>query len=263
MKVLPSDLKTFSFLVFFSLLIFLFDILGFLNFPKTLAQSITVPIQYGLYQGGKTIGNQFEFIVNARTAVKENKALKTQMGELLVENANLKKDMENDQILLSTYNKLNPKTFDLNPARVIGIARFLTIDQGSNNGIVLGQVVVFKDNFVGTVKLVTPKMSQVLLSEDPDSKIAVFSQNDEGRARGILLGQFGSKLLMDKILHEENIKVGDLVYSDGTEGKIPKGLLMGKVTKVLEKSNEIFKQAEVEPIFETQNLDVVFIIKET
>ncbi|MDP2672341.1 MAG: rod shape-determining protein MreC [Nanoarchaeota archaeon] len=241
----------------------MFDILGFLNFPKTVIQTFTVPIQYGLYQGGKTIGNQFEFIVNARTAVKENKALKIQMGELLVENSNLKKDMENDQILLSTYNKLNPKTFDLAPARVIGISRFLTIDQGSNNGIALGQVVVFKDNFVGTVRLVSPKSSQVLLSEDPDSKIAVFSQNDEGRARGILLGQFGSKLLMDKILHEENIKVGDLVYSDGTEGKIPKGLLMGKVTKVLEKPNEIFKQAEVEPIFESQNLDVVFTIKET
>ena len=75
-KVLPSDLKTFSFLVFFSLLIFLFDILGFLNFPKTVIQTFTVPIQYGLYQGGKVIGNQFEFISNARTAVKENKALK-------------------------------------------------------------------------------------------------------------------------------------------------------------------------------------------
>jgi len=260
-KVLPSDLKTFSFLVFFSLLIFLFDILGFLNFPKTVIQTFTVPIQYGLYQGGKVIGNQFEFISNARTAVKENKALKIQMGELLVENARLKKDMENNNIILNTYNKLNPKTFDLTPVRVIGISRFLTIDKGSNDGVNLGQVIVFKDNFIGTIKLISPKSSQVLLAEDPDSKIAVFSQNDEGRARGILLGQFGSKLLMDKILHEENIKVGDLVYTDGTEGKIPKGLLVGKVTKVLDKPNEVFKQAEIEPIFESQNLDIVFLIK--
>lgn len=261
-KVITADLKTFSFLVFFSLLIFLFDILSFLNFPKTLAQSLTIPIQYGLYQGGKTIGNQFGFIISARTSSKENKALKTQMANLLVENSKLRKDAENDDILLNTYNRLNPKTFNLLPSRILGISRYLTIDQGSNNGISVGQVVVYKDNFVGQIKLVSPKTSQILLSEDPDSKIAVFSQNDEGRAKGILFGVFGSKLLMDKILHEENIKVGDLVYSDGTEGKIPRGLLMGKVTKILEKQNEIFKQAEVEPIFESQNLDIVFIIKE-
>lgn len=261
MKTISSDLKTLSFLVFFSLLIFLFDILGFLNFPKIVIQTVTVPIQYGLYQGGKAIGNQFEFIFKARIAVKENKALKIQMGELLAENANLKKEMETNEVLLNTYNRLNPKTFDLLPSRILGISRYLTIDQGSNNGISVGQVVVFKDSFIGQIKLVTPKSSQVLLSKDPDSKIAVFSQNNEGKARGILLGKFGSKLLMDKILHEENIKIGDIVYSDGTEEKIPKGLLMGKVTKILEKPNEIFKQAEVEPIFESQDLDIVFIIK--
>lgn len=262
MKIITSYFKTYLILSFFSLLIFLFDILGFLNFPKTAIQTLTVPIQYGFYQGSKAIGNQFEFIINARTAVKENKALKVQMADILIENARLRKDKNENEIILSSYNKLNPQTFDLLPARIIGISRFLTIDKGSNDGIILGQVVVFKDYFVGIIKLVSPKSSQILLSEDPDSKIAVFSQNDEGRARGILLGQFGSKLLMDKILHEENIKVGDLVYSDGTEGKIPKGLLVGKVTKVLEKTNEVFKQAEVEPIYENQNLDIIFVIRD-
>ncbi|MDO8570739.1 MAG: rod shape-determining protein MreC [Candidatus Daviesbacteria bacterium] len=261
MKDVTSDLKTYFILSFFALLIFLFDILGFLNFPKTILQTLTVPIQYGLYQGVTDVGKQFSFLLDARTSAKENKALKIQMGELLVENSKLKQEKENNDILLNTYNKLNPQTFDLQPSRIIGISRFLTIDKGTNDGIILGQVVVYKDSFIGQIKLVSPKSSQVLLSEDPDSKIAVFSQNDEGRARGILLGQFGSKLLMDKILHEENIKVGDSIYSDGTEGKIPKGLLLGKVTKVLEKPNEIFKQAEVEPIFESQNLDVVFIIR--
>lgn len=262
MKIVTSYFKTYLFLSFFSLLIFLFDILGFLNFPKTATQTLTVPIQYGFYQGAKVIENQFGFIINARTAAKENKALKIQMADMLVENDKLKREKEENETLLSSYNKLNPKTFNLIPARIVGISRFLTIDKGSNEGIFLGQVVVFKDSFIGTIKLVSPKSAQVLLSEDPDSKIAVFSQNDEGRARGILLGQFGSKLLMDKILHEENIKVGDLVYSDGTEGKIPKGLIVGKVTKILEKPNEIFKQAEIEPIYESKNLDVILVIKD-
>lgn len=262
MKIVTSNFKAYLFLSFFSLLIFLFDILGFLNFPKTVIQTLTVPIQYGFYQGNKVVGNQFSFIINARTAVKENKALKIQMADILIENARLKKEKEENEILLSTYNKLNPKTYDLTPTRVIGISRFLTIDKGSNEKIKIGQIIVFKDSFIGTVKLVFPKSSQVLLSEDPDSKIAVFSQNNEGRARGILFGQFGSKLLMDKILHEENIKVGDLVYSDGTEGKIPKGLIVGKVTKILEKSNEIFKQAEVESIYDNQNLDIVFALED-
>lgn len=244
-----------------SLMIFIFDNFGFLNYPKQLLQNLTVPIQFGLYKNSKNIGNQLNFVIEARKASLENLALKKQMAQVLAENATLQKKLLENETLVDQYNKLNPQTFDLLPARVLGSERYLIIDKGSSDGVLENQAVVYEDNYLGKIKNVTPKTSQVILVTDPESKIAVFSQNSEGRARGILQGQFGSELLMDKILHEEKINVGDLVYSEGTEGNLPKGLVMGKVTQVLERSNEIFKQAKVEPIFKVIDLDLVFIIR--
>lgn len=261
MRILLNDFKLASTLLLLSLFVTIFDYLGVLGTPKKLLQYITVPIQYGFYQSGTAIGRQFEFIVLVRRAAQENKALRLQMGDILTENAFLRKQISENRIFVDQQNSLNPSTYDLLPAHVIGSDRFLTLDKGTDQGVVFGQVVAFKDNYIGQVKEVNPRSSQVLLSTDPDSKLAVFSQNDGGKAKGILEGQFGSELLMDKILHEEKVEVGDLVYSEGTEGKLPRGLIMGKVAQVLDRQNEVFKQAKVEPVYQVADLDMVFIIK--
>lgn len=261
MRNVFPNLKLFLILTLLSLLLILLDNLNFFNWPKSALQTLTVPLQYGLYQGGKSLGKQVELIFLLRKAAQENKALKRQLAQILLENANLKRELKETQELVDQYNKLNPKTYDLLPARPIGLGRYLTLDRGSNEGIILGGAVIFKDSYLGQIKNISPKSSQVLLLTDPDSKIAVFSQGEEGRAKGILLGQFGSEILMDKILHQEKIEIGDLVYSEGTEGKLPKGLILGKVIKVYGRENEVFKQAKVEPIFRLEDLDVVFVVR--
>lgn len=261
MKTLQEDLKIFLTLIFVSLLLFLFDNLGLLKFPKSFLQIFTTPVQFGIYQTGQTVRKQYKFIGMSRFAALENKALKVQLGEVLVENAGLKTQLKEAESINESFSKLSPKTYDLLPARLIGSDRYMIIDKGSLDGVSVGQAVVFRDTYIGQIKEVSPKTSQVLLVTDPDSKIAVFSQNSSGRAKGILQGQFGSKLLMDKILHQEIVETGDLVYSEGTEGRLPRGLIMGKIVEVLERQNEIFKQAKIEPVFNIIDLDLVFVIK--
>lgn len=243
------------------MLLILFDSLSVLNLPKSLFQNLTVPIQYGLYQSSRTLGKQFEFIVLMRKAALENNALKGQLSELLSENATLRRKLAETETLVDQYDKLNPQTFDQLPARPLGLGRFLIIDKGADDGVRVDQVVVYQDSYLGKVQQVSPKISEVLLIKDPSSKIAVFSQNSEGRAKGILSGQFGSQLLMDKILHQENIQVGDLVYSEGAEGKFPKGLIMGRVTEVIDRQNQVFKAAKVEPVFDAGSVNLVFVIR--
>lgn len=261
MKGLLVDSRIFFTLIFFSLLILLLDSLGLLYFPKYLSQQLVVPIQYGVYQTGISLARQFEFVIIIRRAARENKALRGQLAELLVENASLRKVLEENQIFQDQNLSLKIDTYNLLPAKVIGNSRYLSINKGISDGVEVGQAVVLKDNYIGQVKKVTPKTAEVVLSSDPDSKIAVYSQGGLGRARGILQGQFGSEALMDKILHQETIGVGDLVYSEGTEGKLPKGLILGKVSEVYARENEIFKQAKVEPLIEVLDLNLVFVIR--
>lgn len=239
-----------------------FDKLGLLNLPKGFLQRISLPVQYGFYKTGTRLSKQLEFIFMARHASQENLALRTQLGELISENAALRKKLTETESLVDQQNSLNPKTYNLLPARPIGLGRYLSLDRGSDDGVGLNQVVVFKDNYLGSIKNITPKISQVQLMLDPDSKIAVFSQGRSGKAKGVLQGQFGQQTLVDKILHAENIAEGDLVYSEGTEGLLPRGLVMGRVTLVMERQNEVFKQAIVKPVFDISDLELAFIIKD-
>ncbi len=260
-KVIPN-LKIFLTLAFLSLLIFILDIFNLINLPKQAAFYITNPISFGIYNTNRSIGKQFYFIFAARFASQENKALKEQVGQLLSENANLRKKLAETEAMLSQEKHLDPDTYNLLPARPIGLGRYLKIDKGSSSGVKVGQAVIFEDNFLGKIKAVSPSASNVQLLSDPDSKVSAFSQNKEGRGKGVLTGKFGSEMLMDKILHEEKVSNGDLVYSEGLEEFLPRGLILGRVTQVLEREMEVFKQAKVEPIFDIRDLELVFVMKE-
>lgn len=260
-KVIPN-FKIFLLLIFFSVSIFTLDINNTLNLPKQLAFYVTNPISFGIYNTYRNIGKQFYFVFLARKAGQENKALKEQVGKLITENADLRKKLAETENLLSQEKHLDPKTFNLLPVRPIGLGTNLKIDKGSDAGIKVGQAVVFEDNFVGKIIAVSPASSNIQLLIDPSSKVAAFSQNKDGKAKGVLIGQFGTEILMDKILHEEKISVGDLVYSEGLEGFLPRGLILGRISQVLERENEMFKQAKVAPIFDIRDLDLVFVILE-
>lgn len=260
-KIFPN-VKIFFLLIFLSLILFTLDIFNLLNFPKQIVSYITNPISFGIYNTNRNIGKQFYFIFQARFAAQENKALKEQVGQLLSENANLRKNIAEVEAELTQEKHLDPNTYNLLPARLIGLSRYLKIDKGATDGVKVGQAVVFEDNFIGKIVSVSPGASNVELLTDPDSKVAAFSQDKEGRAKGVLVGQFGTEILMDKILHEETIAVGNLVYSEGLEGFLPRGLILGKVTGVLERENEVFKQAKVSPIFDIRDLELVFVILE-
>ncbi len=260
-RVIPN-LKLLLILILLSIVIFILDILHLLTIPKQMVFYITNPISFGIYNTNKNIGRQFYFVFQARFAAQENKALKEQIGQLLSENASLRKKLAENLSLLSQERYLDPLTYNLVSAHPIGMGRFLKIDKGLSDGLVLGQAVVFNDNYIGKIVQISEKSAYILLTSDPDSKVAAFSQGIEGKAKGVLLGQFGNDILMDKILHEEKIKVGDLVYSEGTEGFLPRGLILGKVAQVMERENEVFKQAKIQLNFDIRDLELVFVIKE-
>ncbi|TSC88255.1 MAG: Uncharacterized protein G01um10147_160 [Microgenomates group bacterium Gr01-1014_7] len=260
-KAIPN-LRIFLLLAFLSLIIFLFDSFNLLAIPKKAAFYITNPISFGLYQTKINFTRQFNFIYTLRFASQENKALKEQIGQLLSENARLRKDLAETRALVSQTTHLDPSTYNLIPARPVGAGRYLKIDKGLIDGVKLGEAVVFNDNYIGKIIQISEKAANVELLSDPDSKVAAFSQGLEGKAKGVLTGQFGSEILMDKILHGEKVAEGDLVYSEGTEGFLPRGLILGRVAGVLERQTQVFKQAKVKPVFDIRDLELVFVIQD-
>ncbi len=252
--------RTFLISFLISLSLFGADFGGVLNYPKSIVSTVTVPVQFGLYKTSQAFFKQFEFIFLARRAVQEKTALTEQLATVLSENADLKRKLAETQGFLVEQQALDPLTYKTVPARPLSLTRYLTIDRGQTDGILINQPVVYKDVYLGQIRDLSAKTARVLLSTDPDSKIEVFASNQQGKARGILVGQYGSDMLMDKILHQEPIAVGDLIYSEGTENLLPRGLILGQVSSVLDRQNEVFKQAVIKPIFDVSSLDIVFVI---
>lgn len=260
LSALLLDVRLLFSLTALSIFLIFADNFGYLNFIKSPVGQITIPIQYGLYKTSNSVLRQFEFIILAGRASSENKLLKDQVAQILSENSRLRRELAEAQGFLAQQKTFSPHTFNLVPSRPIGISRFLIIDKGGDDGINLNQSVIYKDNYIGKIKEVSPKKSLVLLSSDPDSRISAFVSNPEGKARGVLTGQFGSEMLLDKILHQESVRVNDLVYTQGTEVEIPRGLILGQVASVDLRDNEVFKQAKVRGVFEVSDLDIVFVI---
>lgn len=260
MQSILADFRLFTILVIIAILLICFDGLNVFSLPKSLVQYITSPLQYGIYHGGLGLKTQFEFVYMARKASQENVALRQQMGGLLTENATLRKDLTEKNAMLVQGDTLNPTNYHLIPARTLGLTRYLLIDRGSDDGIKVDQPVIYKDAYIGQIREVSQKKSTVILLSDPDSKIASFVSSQDGKAKGLLIGQYGSEILLDKVLHSEPMAVNDLIYSDGTEGILPRGLVLGQVQEIIQKDNDVFKQAKVKSIFNVADLDVVFVI---
>jgi rod shape-determining protein MreC len=261
MRTVPF-LQLFIYLLLISIIIFGFDTINILKFPKLAVSFITTPIQFGVYRTSQIIDNQFYFVVASRFAAQENRAKDEQIGQLISENANLVRKLEETQNMLLQQQSLDPRTYNLIPARPVGRERYLRIDKGMSDGVAANQTVIFKDNYIGKVIDVSEKSANVLLPIDPDSRLSVFSFGKEGKAKGILSGSFGSEMKIEKILHDEKIVEGDLVYSEGTEGNLPRGLILGRVTDVKDQETQLFKEATVKPIFDNKDLVLVFVIKE-
>lgn len=259
-KAFPH-LSLFLILIALSILFFIFDSTQVLNYPKRAGYFFTNPISFGLYNTKQRLSKQFFFIFASRSAAQEYKALQEQTAEILSENAQLKRRLAETEAQVIQQSHLDPRTYNLISARPLGLQnQELKIDRGSKDGIKIGQAIVFKDNYIGQIISVSESGSTVKLLQDPESKVAAFSLGKDGKGKGVLSGQFGLELLLDKILHEEPIAEGDLVYSEGTEGFLPRGLVLGRVTQVLTRENEVFKQAKVTPVFDIRDLDLVFAI---
>lgn len=260
LRQLFYDAKLFFSLLLLAILILILDNLGYLNPPKALVQTITIPIQYGLYKSSKVVTKQLEFAILARRASQENKALTEQLALVISENANLRRKLAETEGFLEQKKTLDPLEFNLVGARPIGKNRFLIIDKGVEDNIKKGQAVVYKDNYLGQIQEVSSKKSLVLLSSDPESKVSAFVNNKAGKGKGVLIGEYGSEMLLDKVLHNEPVEKDDLIYTEGTEDQIPRGLVLGRVAEVLERDNQVFKQAKIKPVFDIDNLDILFVV---
>jgi len=200
---------------------------------------------------------------------RENRELRTEIAELRTSNA-LMKNLE------SEVNRLNRalgfrehSPFNLLPAHVIARESIswwnsCTIDRGIANGVRVDMAVVTEAGLVGKIVTVAKDSAVVLLVSDEGLKVSVSIEGTQ--EQGIISGTRASSnytpdLRVGFISKTAEVKAGMQVFTSGTGGVFPSGVLVGTVKAFTIK--ELEGVATVEPAVDLTRIEDVFVITGT
>ena len=80
------------------------------------------------------------------------------------------------------------------------------------------------------------------------------------RMRGILEGKGGNLCYLRYIPKNADVQPDDLILASGLGGIYPRGMALGKVTKIDKKKAGIFQEIEVTPMVDFANLEEVLVV---
>lgn len=236
---------------------------------ENLAISAVKPLASFLYGSGSGIKHSYEENKQQKDILSKTDSLEKEVARLTVENAQFK-ELEQDNIKLrAQLNFLSANEYKNVLANVISQNlvfdikegdQDIVIDKGSKEGIKEGIGVVDENGvIIGKVAEVRDHLSKVCLTTNRNCKFAATIQN-QTRTMGITEGDLGLTIKMNYIPQSEKINNGDTVITSGLGGNISRGLVIGKVSQVNNRSNEIWQDVNIEPLFNLSTLTIVTVL---
>lgn len=258
--------KNYLYAIFFCLLVLLLNFTPLMPWVRSSFLTAILPFQYAFVGAGQSLSREIAFWRHLRTLERslvrveaENTGLKTNL-------ADLKEVQKENQVLRAQIKVKEPIGYSMTLAHVIsrgqlGTASLISIDIGEKEGVGVDNVVVLEGNLVGKVVEVYPQVSFVRLILDDSLHVAVLDQDSPQRSKGVLRGQYSTLLVMEKILQDEKVEVGDTIITSGEDATFPRGLVVGKVQSVTGSTEGVLKKAIVSPLINMNHLEEVFVLQ--
>ncbi len=235
---------------------------------RGVVSTVSRPIQKGfltLYSVFDRVWSNYIYLVGIR---EENRFLHETLHRLMEENNRLREELLLAERLKEILRYRNVLGIDSLAAEVTGYSSFgaagwmrtATLDKGSRDGIRVDMAVVSPRGVVGRIIEVTSTTSTVLLITDPRSSIDAIVQRT--RTKGLVEGTGSRTLRLKYIRQLDDVRPGDVLVTAGLSGIFPKGLEVGRITRVEKGEDNFFKYIEVEPTAPLDSLEEVLIIKE-
>ncbi|MGH7245885.1 MAG: rod shape-determining protein MreC [Candidatus Levyibacteriota bacterium] len=251
----------FLFLFLSFIVYFLIKFTGFSFFTNT-SFALFSPFLHLSFQTKQKVTSVFSN--NSMTALQaENAAILSQLAH----QKTLEKENEalRDQFALTATILAD----NLLPAHILAAANFIpnvnepddiTIDVGRNDGVQIGDTVLYKNIALGLISNVTDHASDIRLITAGTSIVTVKTQDN---IIGVLRGQGNGQLLLDNVLLSDKITAGDVVVtsiSSQTNATYQQGLLVGKITSIDKNPSSLFQRASIQPFFSVEHLPLVFVL---
>ena len=132
----------------------------------------------------------------------------------------------------------------------------ITIGKGSNDGIQVQDLVVNEMGVVGIVKTVNKHTSIVELLTNPKMELSVKINQSYG-----ILTSVDNEIIVQNVKLDEEIKVGDLVYTSGLTS-VPGGILVGEVKEIKTDALGLEYILDVDAVAHLQNISYVAVLGE-
>lgn len=132
----------------------------------------------------------------------------------------------------------------------------ITIGKGSSDGIHDGDLVINEMGVVGVVKSVNEHTSVVLLLTNSKIELSVKINNSYG-----ILTSVDNEIIVKNVKLDEEIKVGDLVYTSGLTN-VPGNILVGEVSEIKSDTLGLEYILEVDAVAHLQDITYVAVLGE-
>lgn len=244
------------FIFIITLILFLGEKFGITSFIRYPLEKILIPPRRILYSLKMQVLENSQIFFDKTLRQKINKSDQL-TRELTVLQARVQLLEEENNSLRKQLEAPLPAQWNFIPAQVLGKERFLLIDKGTKDKVAKDMVVISENIFIGKVTSVSPKTAQVMILTDPDLKIPAITNKN---AKGLLVGNFGNKIMLSRVLQRDSLNSFDLVLTSGEEEKFPANLLVGKIDEVNVKQGEVYKEASIMPLIDYDKLKYVFVV---
>lgn len=227
---------------------------------------LTTPVERALGWGIRSTLEAWDGYVALRGSHERAMELSRRVNVLTLENQQLASERAEAARVrkLLAFAEASPERTHVG-ARVIGVRlgptglQLLTVDRGADDGVTRMMPVVVADGVVGRVHAVGAHTADVLVLTDRNSSIAVRVERTRARANVRGLGKPDAARL-DYALRTEDMVEGDLLVTAGTDGVFPRGLPVGKITKLDPGPHGLFQDALVAPIVDPTRLEEVLVV---
>jgi rod shape-determining protein MreC len=238
------------------------------------AQEAFAPVETGASRALKPLRDFFGWAGDTVDAKDQNKALKTEVERLRTRLAESETSLRDSRELdaLATLRRENyfPQATAPVTARVIARSSTvwyssLKIDKGSSDGVRIDQPVIAAGGLIGKTTSVTSGTSQVRLITDGQSGVSaqVFPEG----VTGVVRPEVGNPddLLLEHVESGKRVTEDTLVITSGftssrTESLFPRGIPIGRVTKVDLDELETYQRVHVKPFADLHSIDVVQVL---
>jgi rod shape-determining protein MreC len=234
-------------------------------------QTILSPIEAGASRAFSPVRNLAGWFGDVFDAKGQNKDLKKQLASTRAQLVAAQAAARDDASLrkqLGLNQSLGIGKGDAVQARVIlksPTAWYSTvqIDVGRSDGVKIDQPVVTGDGLVGKITSVNGGTSTVTLITDSSSSVSAVVDNGASGQVQPAVGDPNDMRL--QFIKGPAVKVGQTVTTAGwasgrLESIFPRGIPIGRVTKVSSNELELYKQAHITPFADFKSLDNVEVV---